>query len=192
MPDRESVDVTQLLARWVGGDREALESVAAIVDAELRRIADAYLRREREGHTLQPTALVNEAWLRLMKPATLNFEGRKHFFALAAQIMRRILVDHARMQKSDKRGAGVRDVTFDEQKLAASVSLSDFLLLDDALTGLAKTHSRKAKIIELRYFAGLTLEEVAELMGLSVAAVNREQHLAEALLNEAMSAPPTD
>jgi RNA polymerase sigma factor (TIGR02999 family) len=181
-----SGDVTQLLSRWQGGDRAALDALAPIVHDELRQIAEGYLRRERSGHTLQPTALVNEAWLRLVRQEQPQFESRKRFFALAAQVMRHILVDYARAARTDKRGAGMR-VTLQEPMAAVEVEFDRLLALDQALSQLAGVSPRQAQIIEMRYFGGLNGEEMAELLGVSAATVSREQMAAEAWLGRAIS-----
>lgn len=180
-------EVTQLLSRWREGDRDALDTLAPIVHAELRQIADAYLRRERSGHTLQPTALVNEAWLRLVRHDRPDFENRKCFFALAAQVMRHVLVDYARAARTHKRDAGAH-VTPARNPLAASAAdLEQFLALDQALDQLAQASPRQAKIIEMRYFGGLNGDEMAELLGVSPATVSRDQAAAEAWLGRVVS-----
>src|SRR6185295_6026525 len=154
---------------WAGGNHGALDTLMPVVYAELRKIADAYLQRERSGHTLQPTALVNEAWLRLVKTDDPSFAHRGQFFALAAQMMRRILVDHARALNADKRGGGAIRTT-----------------LDEALEQLARVSPRQARVIELRYFGGLGVEEMAGVLGVSMATVSRDQKTAEAWLGMAM------
>ena len=179
-------EVTQLLTRWREGDREALDTLAPIVHSELRQIADGYLRRERSGHTLQPTALVNEAWLRLVRQEQPSFENRKRFFALAAQMMRHVLVDYARAARSGKRDA--TRVTMHEPFGAAPADFEQFLALDEALEQLARVSGRQAKIIEMRYFGGLTGEEIAELLSVSPATISREQTAAEAWLSRAITA----
>ena len=178
--------VTQLLNDWSGGDRSALDALMPIVYAELRRIADAYLHRERSSHTLQPTALVHEAWLRLVKQERGHFEHRKQFYGLAAQVMRRILVDHARALGADKR-AGALEVPGPERPSAAADRTIDLLALDAALDALARVNARQARVIELRYFAGLNVEEMAQLLGVSPATISRDQKTAEAWLGHAMS-----
>lgn len=180
-------EVTQLLARWQGGDPEALDALAPIVHSELRQIADGYLRRERNGHTLQPTALVNEAWLRLVRQDQPNFENRKRFFALAARVMRHVLVDYARAARAGKRAAATR-VTLHDAMGAATTNLEQFLALDHALDQLAKVSPRQARIIEMRYFGGMTGDEIAEVLDVSPATVSREQVSAEAWLSRAVSA----
>jgi RNA polymerase sigma-70 factor, ECF subfamily len=178
-------EVTFLLEQWAGGDRAAFDALMPIVYGELRGIADAYLRRERPGHTLQPTALVNEAWVRLVKQDQPAFAHRKQFYALAAQIMRRILVDHARMVNADKRSAGVR-TTLDGVAGAADRTV-DLLALDEALQQLAAVSERQARIIELRYFGGLNIEEMADVIGVSPATISRDQKAAEAWLGHRMA-----
>jgi RNA polymerase sigma-70 factor, ECF subfamily len=183
-------DVTQLLAQWAGGDRGALDTLMPVVYAELRKIAGAYLRRERSGHTLQPTALINEAWLRLVRQDELQFDHRKQFYALAAQVMRRILVDHARALAADKRGGGAAKTTLDAELSAGTNRTIELLALDEALGQLARVSPRQAQVIELRYFAGLTVEEIGDLVGVSAATISRDQKTAEAWLGHAMSDPP--
>lgn len=185
--DGPSTDITRLLDRWGQGDHDALDAASAVVYPELRRIADAYLRRERADHTLQPTALVHEAYLRLQAAGHLRFEGRRQFYALAAQLMRRILLDHARGVRAQKRGGGVAHVPVDQAAVYDPASADDFLVLHDALERLGTVDARKARVIELRYFGGLTLEEVAELLGISVATAHREQRLAQAWLTAALT-----
>ena len=195
---RRNGAVTHLLARWAEGDRAALDALMPIVYGELRKIADAYLRRERSGHTLQPTALVHEAWLRLMKQEQPSFDHRKQFYALAAQMMRRILVDHARAVNAGKRGGGadktVIEVIDQEHAHVSANALEigegrivEFLALDQALTQLARVSTRQAQVIELRYFAGLNLEEISDVLGVSQATISRDQRSAEAWLSHAMS-----
>jgi RNA polymerase sigma factor (TIGR02999 family) len=187
---RGTGEVTHLLARWAEGDRAALDALMPIVYGELRQIADAYLRRERSGHTLQPTALVHEAWLRLMKQDQPSFDHRKQFYALAAQVMRRILVDHARAVNAEKRGGGANNKTALDQDHAVDIGagrIVEFLALDQALTQLARVSTRQAQVIELRYFAGLNLEEISDVLGVSPATISRDQRSAEAWLSHAMS-----
>lgn len=153
---------------------------------ELRSLAAHYLRQERSDHTLQPTALVNEAFLRLTSAGRLRFESRTHFYALAAQLMRRVLVDHARAVKAQKRGSGAAKIPLDAVVQYQPDTAESFLELHDAIERLAALNPRKAQIIELRYFGGLTLEELAPLLGVSVATAHREQRLAEAWLAETL------
>lgn len=173
--------VTELLLRWKGGDQKSLEDLLPLVYSELRRLARHHLRGERSDHTLQSTALVHEAYLRLVKPAPLRVESRSHFFALASQLMREILVDHARSRKAGKRAGGSR-LTLDE---AAELSRSkdvDVLALDDALNELSKMSPRQSRIVELRFFGGLSIEQTSEFLGVSSATVEREWTVARAWL----------
>ncbi|MGH9412018.1 MAG: sigma-70 family RNA polymerase sigma factor [Vicinamibacterales bacterium] len=186
MTNAESGDVTQLLTRWVGGDQAALDALMPVVYAELRKIAGAYLRRERSDHTLQPTALVHEAWLRLVKQDGGAFEHRKQFYALAAQMMRRILVDHARSTKAGKRGGGAAKTALDESAAAGAASIVELLALNEALEQLAAVRPRQARVVELRHFGGLSVEETAELLEVSAPTVSRDQKTAEAWLAQAM------
>lgn len=182
-----SDDVTRLLQDWKRGDHEALDRLTALVYHELRRLADHYLRDEHAARTLQPTALVHEAYLRLVAQNMPDWECRSHFFGVAAQLMRQILVDHARRHRSAKRGDGAPLITLDE-RLAVPIAKNDEVIaLDDALTTLAKTDARKARVVELRYFAGLSVEETAQALEISVATVGREQRLAEAWLHREMA-----
>ncbi len=187
-PPHAPGDITVLLERWGQGDAAALDLASGVVYPELRKIADAYLRRERPDHTLQPTALVHEAFMRLQAAGRLHFDGRRQFFALAAQLMRRILVDHARTVKAQKRGGGAAKVPIDSVAVYDPRAADEFLVLHDALDRLAAVDPRKGRIIELRYFGGLTLEEAAELVGVSTSTAQREQRLAEAWLSDALGA----
>jgi len=189
MADDDAGQITQLLIRWADGDRAALDSLVPAVYGEMRRIADGYLRRERGDHTLQPTALINEVWLRLAKPAQLSFESRRQFFGLAAQMMRRILVDYARVAKAEKRGGAEPTISLDALEIGCAADLDEFLALNEAIERLAAFSPRQARVIELRYFGGLNLEEMAGLLEVSPATVSREQKLAEAWLSRAMEAP---
>jgi RNA polymerase sigma-70 factor, ECF subfamily len=175
-------DVTQLLAQWSEGDRGALDALMPVVYGELRKIADAYLRRERSGHTLQPTALVHEAWMRLVRQDQPSFEHRTQFYALAAQVMRRILVDHARTVNADKRGGGAQKAPLHEAVAQFDDHTVEFLALDQALDQLARVSARQAQVIELRYFGGLTVEEIAAMLNVSPATISRDQKTAEAWL----------
>ncbi|QOY87539.1 ECF-type sigma factor [Paludibaculum fermentans] len=178
--------VTLLLDRWAGGDAGALAKATELLYPELHRLADSYFRRERPGHTLQPTALVHEAFLRLLRIDHLEFENRRQFLGLMAQLMRQILVDYARQANAQKRGGDARHVGIDQTDIAAPDYASRFLELNDALNQLAQISERKARILELRYFAGLSLEEVGTILEISAATVSRDQHMAEAWLNEAI------
>ena len=186
MPGDESGAVTQLLTRWADGDQGALDALMPIVYAELRKIADAYLRRERSDHTLQPTALVHEAWLRLVRQDGGAFEHRTQFYALAAQMMRRILVDHARATNAGKRGGGAARAVLDESAAARADPIVELLALNEALEQLAAASPRQARVVELRYFGGLSVDETAALLDVSAPTVSREQKAAEAWLARAM------
>lgn len=184
----DPADVTSLLAQWQQGEDGARDRAAEAVYPELRKIAAAYLQRERAEHTLQPTALVNEAFLKLVQAGRLQFERRQQFFALAAQLMRHILVDHARATLAQKRGGAVARVALDGLEVPdPQLSAGRFLDLHDALDRLAVVDRRKTQVIELRYFGGLTLDETAEHLGISPATAHREQRFAEAWLSQALS-----
>lgn len=183
----EQGDVTQLLHLWLTGDRAALDTLMPLIYGELRKIADSYLRRERHGHTLQPTALVHEAWLRLVRQDKVAFESRKHFYGLAAQLMRQILVDHARALQTEKRGGGIAAVSPGLAAAFETSKVEEFLILDQALSSLARLNPRQAQVIELKYFGGLTGEEIGEMLGVSAATISRDQRTAEAWLSHAIS-----
>ncbi|HYP07492.1 MAG TPA: sigma-70 family RNA polymerase sigma factor [Bryobacteraceae bacterium] len=185
----EGGDVTQLLHSWIGGDPKALDALMPLIYTELRRIADSYLRRERGGHTLQPTALVHEAWLRMVKQDHGAFTSRKHFYGVAAHLMRQILVDHARAARAEKRGGGavLVDPAAGDAACAPLSKVEDFLALDRAMDALARVNPRQAQVLELKYFGGLTGEEIGELLGVSAATISRDQRTAEAWLSHAMS-----
>lgn len=178
-----SAEVTRLLLDWSKGDRAALDQLMPVVYRELHKIAVAYLRGERTEHTLQPTALINEAYLRLTNQSFPEWEGRKHFYGVAAQLMRQILVEHARSHGAAKRGGGAPRLALDEALDCSREQAAALVELDEALTALAEFDERKARIIELRYFGGLSMEETAGVLGLSVATVGREQRLAQAWLH---------
>jgi RNA polymerase sigma factor (TIGR02999 family) len=182
-------DLTRLLIDWKSGSDEALQLLTPIVYKELCRLANHYLRDERSALTLQPTALVHEAYLRLVAQNLPDFESRSHFFGVAAHLMRQILVDHARQKRSDKRGGDAEKVSIEDTVSFASVRGRDIEALDDALNALAKIDARKVQVIELRFFGGFSVEETAQAMGISVATVGREQRLAEAWLHREMAAP---
>lgn len=184
-PDADGV--TALLLRWTGGETAALDLLMPAVYAELKKTANALMRLERGGHTLQPTALVHEAWMRLVRQDRVSFEHRKQFFGLAAQVMRRILVDHARATKAGKRGGGAEALPLDSVTIGAEDKAFDLLALDQALTELSRLDPRQAQVIELRYFGGLTLDEAADTLGLSPASIGRAQRTAEAWLSFTMS-----
>ncbi len=187
-------EITVLLRRWSSGDNEALGTVTELVYPELRRIAVGYLRREDDGHVLQPTALVNEVYLRLASLCGIEFNDRKHFLALVARMMRQILIDHARNVHAARRGGGAVQVSLDDRSSsglqAGSVTPRgvDFILLDAALTELGAFDARKARLLELRYFGGMSVQETGEVLGISSATVSREQRVAEAWLSQRMTA----
>lgn len=171
--------VTELLRAWSDGDEGALERLTPLVEAELRRLARAYMRRERRGHTLQTTALVNEAFLRLVGARTVGWHDRAHFLGIAARLMRRVLVDHARARGYRKRGGGAQRVTLHEGLVAASEPAVDVVALDRALEALAAVDVRKSRVIELRFFGGLSVEETAEVLHVSSDTVKRDWRLAK-------------
>jgi RNA polymerase sigma-70 factor, ECF subfamily len=186
-----SVPVTILLQKWRGGDDAALAEIAQIVDRELHRLAVSYLRRERTGHTLQPTALVNEAYLRLVgQDAQPDFESRSHFVAIAANHMRQILVDHARRHRAAKRGAGVTLMALDDAHAVSEPLSVDLLALDEALSRLADVDARKARAMELKFFGGLQMAEIAAVLNISVKTVEKDIRLGAAWLRSALSAAP--
>ena len=179
-------EITQLLRNSSAGDPKALEELLPLVYGELRRLADSYLRRERSDHTLQPTALVHEAYLKLVDQNT-TWQNRAHFFGIAARIMRQILVDYARGHKAEKRGAGNIKLSLDEAIDFSEERAAELVALDDALTALSAFDPEKARLIELRYFAGLSLEETAEAMNISVPTVVRYWRTAKAWLYHEIS-----
>ncbi len=175
--------VTQLLIEWKNGNQAALDLVVPLVYRELRRLADHYLRDEQAALTMQPTALVHEAYLRLVAQNLPDWQSRAHFFGVAARLMRQILVDHARRRGSAKRGMGAGTVSLEEAVSFSPARGRDIEQLDDALTALAAFDGRKAEIIELRYFGGFGLEEIGQSLSISAATVSREQRVAEAWLH---------
>ena len=180
--DTPANEVTQLLNAWSKGEARALDQLAPLVESELRRVAQAYLSREGPGHTLQPTALINEAYLRLIEWKTVEWRSRVHFYAVAAKMMRRILVNHALGRASLKRGGDAVLVSLAEAESVADQENADIVALDDALNRLAKFDARKSLLVELRFFGGLTAEEAADVMGSSLRSVNRQWSLARAWL----------
>lgn len=178
-----------LLESWRQGDASAFAQISEMVDRELRRLAASYLRRERSGHTLQPTALVNEAFIRLMDQGEHNWQGRSHFVAIAAQHMRQILVDYARRRQAAKRGAGATMISLDDAAAAANPRPVDLLALDEALEKLAAVDARKARAMELKYFGGLEMAEIAGVLNLSIKTVEKDVRLAGAWLRAALSSP---
>ncbi len=180
-------DVTRLLLAWSNGDREALDQLMPIVYAELRRLASRHLGGERPCHTLQTTALVHEAYLRLVDQSSLQWQNRAHFFAMAARMMRHILVDYARARHNAKRGGRAVKVTLDEAAEVSTERSSEMVALDDALTALSEFDQRKSRIVELRFFGGLSIEETAVALEVSPGTVMREWTLAKAWLQREIS-----
>lgn len=177
-------EITLWLREWSSGKQEALDMLMPVVYAELHRQAASYLRRERIGHTLQATALINEAYVRLIEQRGVNWQNRAHFFGIAAQAMRRILVDHARSRHRSKRGGNAENLPLEAAEFAAASSGGniDLIALDDALTRLAKMDERQSRIVELRFFSGMSVEETAEVLGVSTATVKNDWRAAKAWL----------
>jgi RNA polymerase sigma factor (TIGR02999 family) len=180
-------EITQLLVAWNNGDAVALDRLMPLVHKELHRIARRYMAAERPGHILQTTALINEAYLRLIDWKNVEWQNRAHFFGLAAQVMRHVLVDFARAQAREKRGGGVLQVSLSEAAGIDREESADLVALDDALQALEKLDARQARVVELRFFAGLSLEETAEALRVSVGTVRRDWSLAEAWLYRELS-----
>lgn len=182
-PAENALDVTQLLKEWSDGNQDILDDLMPLVYEELRRQAARYLRKERAGHTLQTTALIHEAYLKLIDQKNVRWQNRAHFFAIAAQAMRRILVDYARERKREKRGGANENLPIEEAAFAVSPEKSvDLVALDEALTRLAKFDERQARIVELKYFSGLSIDETAEVLGVSNATVRNDWTMAKAWL----------
>jgi RNA polymerase sigma-70 factor (ECF subfamily) len=183
----QSPQVTQILDDWSRGDGEALNRLVPLVYAELRRIAGRRLGRERQGHTLQTTALIHEAYLRLLAQRRVRWQNRAHFFAVAARLMRRILVDHARGRQRIKRGGSATQLPLEEALVVAAEQLNlDVLALDDALTKLSELDARKCQVVELRFFSGLSIEETAAVLGVSPATVKGDWSIAKAWMRREM------
>jgi RNA polymerase sigma factor (TIGR02999 family) len=174
-----SREITELLVAWSEGNREALDQLVPIVEAELRRLARSYMSKERPDHILQTTALIQEAYLRLIDWRSARWQNRAHFFGVAAQMMRRILVDYAIEQKSLKRGGGIRHVALEEAGNVFSGRSPDIVDLDIALEKLAALHSRQSQVVELHFFGGLTVKEIAEALGVSIGTIKRDLTLAK-------------
>jgi RNA polymerase sigma factor (TIGR02999 family) len=175
-------EITRLLFDWSRGDKSALDKLTPLVYAELRQIARYQMSKERPGHTLQATALINEAYLKIATQGDSDWQSRAHFFAACAQVMRHILIDHARTHARDKRGGGAAHVSLDEAAMSVEEQAADFIALDEALRALEALDPQKGRIIELRYFGGLSVEEVAEILKISPATVGREWRRAKAWL----------
>ncbi len=192
MTDQDNPDVTQLLRKWREGSQTALAQLMPVIYGELRRLAGYYMSQERKGQTLQATALVHEAYLRLVGKEDLRFQNRAHFFALASQIMRRILVDHARGQNYAKRGGGAKKISLDELTTLSEELEPELVSLDEALNDLAEIDPRKSRVVELRVFGGLTVPETANVLEVSSATVINEYRFAKAwLYNQMKRAHPS-
>lgn len=185
MPDARTV--TLLLRDFAGGDKAAFDRLVPLVYEELRRIAQGQLHREKPGHTLQPTALVHEVYARMVGQEQPDYRDRVHFLSIAAQVMRRILIDHARVKNAAKRGSGQENLSIDEARDACARRPEVMIALDDALTALKETDARKARLLELRYFGGLTIEECAVALSVSISEVRRETRVAQAWLQRELS-----
>lgn len=183
-----SAEVTQLLVQWSQGNQAALDALTPLVYNELRQRARSYLRRERSDHTLQPTALIHEVYMRMVGDNLPQWQDRAHFFAIASRGMRQILVDHARKRDAGKRGGGLADLNLDEAVIPETDN-GHLLALDEALSKLAAFDERKCRIVEMRYFGGCTVEETAEALGISTITVMRDTRVAEAWLRRAMQSP---
>jgi len=181
-------NVTRLLLELSGGNRAVVDELTPMVYQELKRIAGAQLRNERPGHTLQATALVHEAYIKLIDQRDVSWQNRAHFFGIAAQMMRRILLDYAKSKLRAKRGGGARKTSLDEALVVAEDRASDLVRIDEALTRLEALDARQAKVVELRFFGGLTVEEAAEALGISAPTVKREWAMAKAWLHRELSA----
>ena len=187
-PAAPSQEITAMLRAWGEGDRAVLDQMLPLVYDELHRQAHRYLRRERANHTLQTTALINEAYLKLVDQRVVQWQNRAHFFGIAAQAMRRILVDYAKHRNREKRGGAAADLPLDEAMLIAATGQNiDLLALDAALTRLAAIDEQQARVVELKYFSGLSIEETAEVVGVSPATVKRDWQMAKAWLRHEMS-----
>ncbi len=187
-----SQGVTQLLVDWSNGDQAALDKLLPLVNTELRQLARRYMRRENPGHTLQTSALVNEAYIRLIDQQHVHWQNRAHFFGIAAQLMRRILIDHARSHHYAKRGGGALKVSLDEGAAVTQARAAELLAVDEALEKLTAMDARKGRIVELRFFGGLSLEETAEVMGISSPTVQREWRAAKAWLHRMLTDEKSD
>lgn len=191
-PPRPEHQITELLAEWSGGNQAALDELYPLVYDELHRLARRYMSRERKGHTLQTTALINEAYVRLVDQRNVQWANRSHFFAISAQIMRRILIDHARRHAYAKRGGGAQQVSLDETAALALDDLSELLRLDEALKSLAELDLRRSRVVELRYFGGLNNEEIAGVLNISENTVIRDWNMARAWLYSQLTGGATN
>jgi RNA polymerase sigma factor (TIGR02999 family) len=182
MPTRSPKEITRLLVAWGDGDAAALEELTPLVYQQLHRLAHHYLSHERPGHTLQTSALVNEAYIRLVEWKNVRWQNRAHFFAVSAQLMRRILVDFARSRRYGKRGGGVPALALDDAAMLSGEKTTDLVALDEALSSLSKLDLRQSRVVELRFFGGLTVEETAEVLKVSAGTIRRDWSLARAWL----------
>ncbi len=187
MTTQSPKEITRLLVAWGNGDESALADLTALVYEELHRLAHHYMSGERAGHTLQTTALVNEAYVRLIDWKSVRWQNRAHFFAVSAQLMRRILVDFARTRGYQKRGGGARPVTLDDAAVVTDDKGADIVALDEALLALAKLDERQSRVVELRFFGGLSVEETAEVLKVSPGTVRRDWSLARAWLHRELA-----
>jgi RNA polymerase sigma-70 factor (ECF subfamily) len=185
--DPSTNEVTQLLVAWGDGDQSALDQLMPLVYSELHRLAHRHIKKERPGHTLQTSALLNEAFVRLVDQRDVHWRSRAHFFGIAAQMMRRILVDYARSRRYAKRGGDAQQVSFDEELIVSRQTSADVVALHEALNELAVIDERKSKVVELRFFGGLSIEETAAVLGVSEGTVMRDWTLAKAWLRIAMT-----
>jgi RNA polymerase sigma-70 factor (ECF subfamily) len=183
-------EVTAILQEWSGGDRDAPERLMPFVYDELRRLARTFLFRERDGHTLQPTALVHEAYVRLVDQTRVNWQNRAHFYGIASRMMRRVLVDHARAHATDKRGGGTVRLSVDDVQLPIEQRAADLVALDEALERLLQMDERKCRVVEMRFFAGMSDEEIAEVLGVTTRTVLRDWKTARLWLYRELSEPP--
>jgi RNA polymerase sigma factor (TIGR02999 family) len=187
VPETRTHDVTALLVEWRRGDGAAVDKLLPLVHGELRRLARRQMAGERPGHVLQPTALVNEVYLKLVDIRRVHWQDRAHFFAMAARLMRRVLVDFARASKNQKRGGGMHRVTFDQDLPVAGETFEDLIAIDDSLAAFGKEYERKAQVVELRFFGGLSVEETAEVLKISPETVMRDWKFAKGWLFRELS-----
>ena len=192
MPQPSSEDITQLLLEWRQGKQEALDELMPVVYEELRRQAHRHLQREQQGHSLQTTSLINEVYLRLVDCSKVSWQSRAHFFAITARMMRRILVDYARSRGYQKRGGGLEIITLDPDRISPIGRDPDLVALDDALDTLAAQDERKSRVVELRFFGGLSIEETAEVLGVCCDTVVRDWKFAKAWLAQEMKKSAVD
>jgi RNA polymerase sigma-70 factor, ECF subfamily len=190
-PTPDHHEITKLLVEWSDGNQAALDQLFPLVYDELHRLARHYMSRERKGHTLQTTALINEAYVRLIDQKNVHWQNRSHFFAISARIMRRILVDHVRRRGYAKRGGNIQRISLDETAHVAKEPSADLLLLDEALTDLARIDERRSKVVELRHFGGLSNDEIAALLNVSPNTITRDWNLARAWLYQQLAGSRT-